>query len=279
MFAQNEIDNIVKEYTENHSSLAELSKIHNCTSGTIKKLLISNQIKVRSRGEQTKYSNMKRAKTCDDNYFSNIDSVNKAWLLGFLASDGTVRAERNEMKIGLSSIDREILEKIKEELKISRNISDYVTNNGFSVSELIWTSAQQKNDLAKYSIVPNKTYINFHLPHFDNKNYTLAYILGYIDGDGSISVSKENYLRIRIVSYQENILNDIIRFLQENYQITYSLSKNRNIYELSISTQYAKTILKDMYNLGSLHLDRKYQKYLEWKNQETSTSSKDEKIC
>ena len=220
MFTQNEIDDIIKEYTKNYSSLAELSKIHNCTSSTIKKILISNQIRVRSRSEQTKCTNMKRAKTCDDNYFSNIDSVNKAWLLGFLASDGTVRKERNEMKIGLSSIDREILEKIKKELKISRNVSDYVTNKGFSISELVWTSAQQKNDLARYNIVPNKTYINFHLPCFDNKNYTLAYILGYIDGDGSINISKENYLRIRIVSYQENILNDIIKFLQENYKIT-----------------------------------------------------------
>ena len=40
MFAQNESDDIIKEYTENYSSLAELSNTHTCTSGTIKQLLI-----------------------------------------------------------------------------------------------------------------------------------------------------------------------------------------------------------------------------------------------
>jgi hypothetical protein len=50
------------------------------------------------------------------------------------------------------------------------------------------------------------------------------------------------------------------------------------MYELSISTTYAKSIFKDMYALNTLHLDRKYQKYLEYISQETLTSPRDEKV-
>lgn len=275
MFTQDEKNNIINRYSKNFDSLAKLSRDYSCTTQTIKKLLLKNNIHIRSRGEQAKYTNMKRAKSCDDNYFSNINTYNKAWLLGFLASDGTIRKERNSIKIGLSAKDKEILEKIKEEVKIEKNIKEYTTNNGFDIVELEWSSAKQKQDLAKYGIVPNKTYFENHLPNFDNDNLTLAYILGYFDGDGSISISKEGYLRFRLCCYRNKFLKDVDNFLKKKYNNTSSLSKdlNRQMYELSISTFYAKDIFKDMYALNSLRLNRKYQKYLEYKTQETLTSN------
>lgn len=273
MFTQDETKEIINLYTNSFLSLNELSKYFNCSTYLIKKVLLLNDIRIRTRAEQTRCSNMKRALTCNNQYFSKIDSINKAWLLGFLMSDGTVRKERNEIKIGLSSIDREILEKIKEELKISRPILDYETNNGFNISQLAWTSFQQKQDLAFYGIVPNKTYLENHLPNFDKK-YKLAYILGFLDGDGSISIDKENHLRIRFFSYRIELLEDIKNFLEETFNATSSLSKSnkRQFYELSFSTKYASNILKEMYDLNSLRLNRKYQKYLEWKTHETLTS-------
>ena len=275
MFTQDEKNNIINRYSKNFDSLAELSRDYSCATQTIKKLLLENNIHIRSRGEQAKYTNMKRTKSCDDNYFSNINTYNKAWLLGFLASDGTIRKERNSIKIGLSAKDKEILEKIKEEVKIERDIKEYTTNNGFDIVELEWSSAKQKQDLAKYGIIPNKTYFENHLPNFDNDNLTLAYILGYFDGDGSISISKEGYLRFRLCCYRDEFLKDVDNFLKKKYNNTSSLSKdpNRQMYELSISTFYAKDIFKDMYALNSLHLNRKYQKYLEYKTQETLTSN------
>ena len=274
MFTQNEIKKIIEKYTINFESLAELSRRYNCTTTNIKQVLINNNVHIRNRSEQAKYTNMKRSKKCNDNYFSNIDTYNKAWLIGFLASDGTIRKDRNTIKIGLSGKDKEILEKIKKELDIESEVKEYTTNNGFDVVQLEWSSAQQKIDLAKYGVVNNKTYLNNRLPNFENDNYTLAYILGYFDGDGSISISLEGYLRFRLFCYKEDFLKDIAKFLSKKYSATYSLSKDpsREMYELSFSTSYAKKIFEDMYNLNTLHLDRKYQKYLEYKSHETSTS-------
>lgn len=274
MFTQDEEKVIINLYTQDYSSLAELGRKYNCDTSSIKKILLSNNIQIRSRSEQTRYTNMKRKKSCDENYFSKIDSYNKAWLIGFLAADGTIRKNINEIKIGLSTIDREILEKIKKEVKIERDILDYETSNGFAVSELSWTSFQQKKDLSIYGVVNNKTYLENHLPSFDNDNYKLAYILGYFDGDGSISLTKENYLRFRLCSYRDEILKDIKNFFEKKYNASVVICKDstRQMYELSVSTKYAKNIFEDMYNLGSLKLNRKYQKYLEYKSHETLTS-------
>lgn len=275
MFTQNEILEIIKSYTENYDSLTELGKKYNCTAYSIKNILLSNNIQIRTRQEQTKYTNIKRAKYKNNhNYFSSIDSCNKAWLLGFLASDGSVNKRENAIKISLSAVDGEILEKIKKEIQTESPVKYRETNNGFHVVSLEWTSAQQKSDLAKYGIIPNKTYKENHLPSFDNDDYTLAYILGYFDGDGSISVSREGYLRFRLCSYIRTLLEEIAEFLNKKYKATYSINaaSTRQMHELSISTEYAKKIFNDMYNLNCLHLNRKYQKYLEYKSHETPTS-------
>lgn len=281
MITQESEKKIIYDYTQEYDSLAELSRRYNITTASIKNILIKNNIHIRNRREQTHYTNTKRAKSCQTNYFSNIDTYTKAWLIGFLASDGTVRKDRNSIKIGLSAKDKEILEKIKVEVSIEREILEYTTANGFDIVELNWTSEQHKKDLAKFGVMPNKTYYETSLPTFENDNYTLAYILGYFDGDGSISISQQGYLRFRLCCYTKTLLQDIADFFERKYSATYSLSKDpsRQMYELFISTTYAKNIFEDMYALNTLRLDRKYQKYLEYKTiHEASTSVTDEKV-
>lgn len=254
-------------------SLSFLSKYYNTTTYKIKQILNQYNIKIRTRSEQTRLTNTKRRKwSVNDNYFSNIDSYSKAWLIGFLAADGTIRKDSNEIKIGLSEIDIEILEKIKNELCLNKPILKYQTNNGFNCVQITWSSFQQKQDLKKYGVVNNKTYLPMHLPKW-TKNKILAFILGYYDGDGSFSVNPQGYCRLRICAHRNELLQDIGEFFKEYYNVDYSLSKdNRGLWELSISTKYAIQILKDMYNLNSIRLDRKYQKFLEYINQETVTS-------
>lgn len=111
-----------------------------------------------------------------------------------------------------------------------------------------------------------------HLPKWE-KNKLLAFILGYYDGDGSFSINPQGYCRLRICAHRNELLQDIKNFFEIFYKATCSLSKDkRGLWELSISTKYAIQILKDMYNLNSICLDRKYQKFLEYINQETVTS-------
>lgn len=254
-------------------SLAEVGRQCFLTPYKIKKYLQKNNIPIRSRAQQNQLTNMQRAKAVNHEYFQQIDSVNKAWLLGFIAADGAISNNRNAITIKLSAIDVSILQQIKQELRIERNIFTSITNNGFEICSLEWSSQKQKQDLAKYGIVNNKTYLPMHLPKFTNDNLILAFILGYFDGDGSISVDKNYHLRFRLCAHRPELLEDIALYLSKKYNCSYSLSQDkRQLWELSISTKYAKQIFKDLYSLNSIRLDRKYQKYLEYINHETMTS-------
>ena len=269
-----EVNEIIADY-QNNLSIAEISRQRKLNKYFVKDILVNNGVSIRSRKEQNFLTNTARKKEVNDNYFSFIDTYNKAWLLGYLASDGSVAGKNNRIKIGIAESDKEILEKIRAEVNIERKIKNTKTSNGFLTAELEWSSYQQKQDLAKYEIVNNKTYLPLHLPDFENDdNKKLAFILGYFDGDGSISVSKDNYLRMRFCSYRIEILQDFANFFEKKYNAKYSLSKDhkREMYELSISTTYAKLIFEDCYNLNTICLERKHKKYLEYKNHETTTT-------
>ena len=64
--------------------------------------------------------NGNREKVKNKTFFSKEnENPDMAWLLGFLAADGTVRQKNNNIKIGLSSKDEEILFKIKNLLELT----------------------------------------------------------------------------------------------------------------------------------------------------------------
>lgn len=253
------IQDFIKEYKEG-ASMAELSRKYNLSTYKVKKILEENNIHIRTRAEQNRITNAKRTNGVNHNYFNKITTVNQTWLLGFLAADGWIEKDRNRINIELSAVDKEILEKIKEEVQIENGIFERETGNGFSVVRLSWTSGVQKDKLSNYGIVHNKTYKEMHLPFFDNDDLTYAFILGFFDGDGSISIQK-NYCRFRLCAHRPELLQDIYNFLQ----VEGSLSQdNRGLWELSISTTYSVPLFKKMYSLNSLHLERKYNKFLEY---------------
>ena len=273
---------IAKDLYLKGESLAGIHRVLGYGASTIKRHLLQDGVTIRTRKEQNKIVNQHRTVNVNENYFDNI-GVNQAWLMGFIASDGTIRKDSNEIKIGLSSVDREILEKIKAEIQSTRKITDYTTQNGYSVSQFCWSCAKHKDFLSKYGIVNRKTYLPMYVPNFEKKELVLAFILGYFDGDGAISVSKDGYLRLRIVSHRTEILESMAQNLIKFYPtLSYSLSKDkRGLYELSISTTFAVSIFQDMYGLNSLRLDRKYQKFLEYNKTKRlrHLEEEDEKIC
>lgn len=240
-------------------SITALAKKYELSNRKIKTILINNKVVLRSRAEQNIITNQNRTKAVNDNYFSIIDKPEKAWLLGFLASDGSVDRRRNRIKIGLSSIDVHILESIKEELSIEREIYSTITNKGYAVSELTWSSKQMKKDLSKFGIIPNKTYTDTLSMELIPEQYKLSYILGYFDGDGCLR--KDG--RFEICSYTSSLLEEISDYLNrllDNSTVKPYSSPNRSKY-FTITYSYVPTriLLSKMYDNGSsLFLKRKH---------------------
>ena len=249
------------EFYEQGNSMNKTAKTYHSTPQTLKKLFISNGVKIRNQKEQLILENMKRTKAINHNYFDKLTNEN-SYYLGFLGADGTVRKNRNEIKIGLSSVDLNFLEEFKEKLELERDIHNYQTNNGFNVSELLFSSAKIKEDIGKYGIIPNKTYIGLNL-NLIPKEFQLAFIKGFWDGDGTVVYNKNTkQVKVSFCSRTKQILEQINNFF-ENKGYVYSSNRSKNIvYDLEFSTLPSLNILKQFYELNTPCLKRKYDKYL-----------------
>lgn len=200
----------------------------------------------------------------NDNYFS-IENSKMAYLMGFIAADGTVRKDTNEIKIGLSSKDIDFLKMIKNELG-GRPIKEYTTKDGFDVCSFSCTSKQIKEDLARYNIVPQKTFI-FTFPKNLNKKYWIDFIRGYFDGDGSVSTAGTSAIRWQLCSATKDVLETIINFFYEEYNIpmvSIQERKGKNVlYYIQYSSVPTRKIYDILYSDGCLYLPRKKEKFEE----------------
>ena len=99
-------------------------------------------------------------------YFSIIAAPEKAYWLGFLYTDGAVDHYRTtgRIRLQLQEQDREILEQFKEDLGVESKIIYDIRPNSTCCS-IEFTDEQILSDLAKYNIVPNKTYKIDHIPY------------------------------------------------------------------------------------------------------------------
>lgn len=239
-----------------------------------KKTLEKYHIPIRDHKTANILQNKARAKHKKEDFFS-IQSSDMAWLMGFIASDGTIRKDCNGIKISLALKDKEILEKIKEVLELETEVKEFQTSNGYDACTLAWTCEQHKKDLAKYNIVPAKTFI-LTPPIGLNEKYYIDYIRGYFDGDGSINLIKNSNgrgngnIRWQVCSATKEIIEFIVDTLYTQYNIPKVAimsddSKNRQntLYYCQYSSTASREIYKILYTENSLYLKRKKDKFEE----------------
>lgn len=264
--SQKVIDKIIYDYTINRYGLIKTGKQNGVGERIVRRVLLENKIHIRSQSEAAIIANIQRRQfNLNDNYFSS-ENERMAYLLGFLASDGTVDKKNNRIKISLSSVDKDFLIAIKKELEYEGDILDYQTSNGFGVSELTFTSQQIKKDLAKYNIVPNKTF-TYTFPEKLTKKYWIDFIRGYFDGDGSVSTTGPHAIRWQICAANKQVLEKIIDFFYEEYGIEkvsiLVQMREHPLYYFQYSTTATKKIFSILYKENSLKLPRKYFKFKE----------------
>ncbi len=96
---------IINLYNDGYSQ-KEIARLFKINKNTIKRRLLIHNVKLRTLSEANLHYH------CDDNIFSTIDNHDKAYWLGFIAADGSIpTSKNNQLKIGLSEIDINHLEK------------------------------------------------------------------------------------------------------------------------------------------------------------------------
>ena len=118
-------------------------------------------------------------------YFAQVDSPVKAYVLGWLASDGNVRDDGNTILLRIAAADEAAIWLVRDELAPLHKITYYKAPHGKKLmASFAVNSAQMKQDLIRLGVTPNKSLILPYPPvpaWLDN-----SFILGHFDGDGSL---------------------------------------------------------------------------------------------
>ena len=192
-----------------------------------------------------------------ENFFDNIDTQEKAYVLGLLYADGYNNTDKNDVCISLKEEDVEILNQITKiiqptkplfyldmspenrGMKNSKNQYRITINNKHISNRLVELGCGK----AKTSVIkfPTLEQVPLDLIHHFTR--------GYFDGDGSISKGKHS--KIDIISTPE-FLFTLQQFINKEIDI--------NITKLNWSRQYIKA------NVCSLQIGGRLQciRFMEW---------------
>lgn len=210
-----------------------------------------------------------RKYSVNDNYFNKIASHEQAYLLGVWYSDGYLVKEGGGTKrIGLDVIDADWLLDISKALGSEAPL--YKTSKE-NLKRIKITSTKLYDDLIKLGCFENKTFIlNFPNENQVPKEFINSFVLGLLDGDGSITIctprnnKRQPEVQITFTGTKE-LLNGIQKFLGVEHLKLYQRFPERknNNYTLQITgIQQVNKILNLLYkNAPKCVLKRKQNKY------------------
>lgn len=198
-------------------------------------------------------------KSLDDNFFSVVDSEEKAYLLGWIASDGNIRYDR--FSISIHEKDLKCLEKLRDIIcKETPIFKAKETMVGFTVSSIKIAADLQKLLSLKFAKEDShKKDSIVRMPKL-SKKLTCAFIRGYFDGDGCVSIiGKLTRIKASITSNSKLMINDIKTFVESSTKdIKICITATQIIW----CADSALAFLNLIYRGAKLYLDRKYEKYL-----------------
>ncbi len=167
---------IINNYLMKNMSCGELSRQYKTSHCVISSLLKRNNVIIREgRIQRQKY-------TINENYFEQIYSPNKYFILGVLYTDGSNMIKDGKYSIGLElqAQDKHIIEYTSNEFNSNKPLSYCKIKNTWKVTI---TNKRLSIDLSNLGCVPNKTY-NLKFPTWLNNEYFSHFLHGLIVGDG-----------------------------------------------------------------------------------------------
>ena len=237
---------------------------------TIRRVFNKYNIKTRSISESNRKYDL------NENYFDEINTQNKAYILGLLYADGNVTKNKYAMQLSLQEDDKHILDEIKNELKTDiplyyKERHDHLKN----VYCLIINNMHMHQALINKGVIPQKTFF-VQYPDFLDKNLIRHFIRGYFDGDGCFYYGKRkdrknSYHALFSICGTVYLCNGIKNILENELgvhcRISYCHNKTESpIRSLTVSgTKNVQKVLDWLYEDAEMYLKRKHNKYLDYK--------------
>lgn len=206
---------------------------------------------------------MPHKKNIQEDIFEVINTEEKAYRLGFMYADGCVgNKDRTDIELSLAIKDLHHIEKFKEFLK--RNGKILIDDIRCRIS---FKNKHIHKSLINLGCVPKKSLI-LTFPSTDKvpKNLQRHFIRGYFDGDGCFCNTKKTF-EISIIGTQD-MLQNICEISNIDKHKIYSINtKSSEVKRIVLgSKKDIENFLDFIYQKSNISLDRKYEKYINYKN-------------
>ena len=214
----------------------------------------------------------KRIYKVNELFFNNINTEEKAYILGFICADGHINTDRLVITISIKDVD--ILYKIRKALNSNHPIKEVIRNNPYQntknkklkLVELMIGSVNLVKPLFKMGLSSNKTYtLNRNIMDFIPKHLIRDFLRGYFDGDGNVMFGKKyssGYkYNINICGNEDFLIHSYQKYFPSTNKLYKDLySKQCFVWKIS-SKDRVKDFMYYLYENSSIHLQRKYNEF------------------
>ncbi len=194
-----------------------------------------------------------------DSFLRDIDDEGKAYLLGWIASDGNVR--KNTVAISINKRDIELFDSLSKivgyHLYVARNPAKP------DMRTVCFNSEEFSNDVCRHlGITPGKKDRGVKFPHHIPDIWKPAFIRGYFEGDGSVKDPRRTPAkgfispRASIASYSD--------FMREGIRAFLGIPNYTGSEQVSWEGDNALDFLARIYDGSTYRLSRKFDLYHDW---------------
>lgn len=192
-----------------------------------------------------------RYSSLDDSFFQTIDTEGKAYLLGWIASDGTIT--RGSIGVFIHRKDESVIRQWKQILGAELRTLKVRDLVGISIN-----SQQVVRDVCRWlKIEPGKKSATVGFPELADDSLTWAFVRGFFDGDGSIvRPNQERGPRCNIVTGSQAF--------RDAFRAWCPVRASYSSDHIEWAGPSALDFLARIYDRATYRLARKHDLYLDW---------------
>lgn len=255
---------IVELYNQGLSH-KKISKKLGCSQGRVWKYISQCEVEQRDCRSYRPYK-------LNEEYFDEINTNEKAYILGFIYADGHNDVKKGQIKIKIQQRDKHLLEYFNKVISPEKpnSILTEIPKNPNAQKQSIWLiySRRVSDKLNEIGCGDRKS-LTCEFPNIPN-DFVNSFIAGYFDGDGHISFQSNrpsliaNSICVNDVFFEglHKAVLENLNFSLHKYKISATNKiKTAKIGKVNDAIKFFEWIYKDT----PIKLDRKYQKFLEIK--------------
>jgi hypothetical protein len=193
--------------------------------------------------------------TLNQSFFRCIDTPEKAYILGFIAADGSIHKSGRSLSIAIAESDIDHLHAIRNAIGCNNEIHTKKRSSGYQggpLAVLNLCRVEIVHDLATLGILPNK---GSHLRFPSIPSHLESHLVrGLFDGDGHISNRNFSLIGTKdlIAGVQSSIHHHTGCFLKN--EVANGISR-------LVGYRHDYVVLEWMYDGATIALQRKFEKY------------------